>query len=88
MEFGAVAGNEINFQLKLSGNQEILDEVTEVRYDVKEWWGANRYAVSTGRATNFSSGNYRTWGRRWHTNGTGVKVGDCVLELGGTLISW
>ncbi len=88
VDYGTAAGGYMPFSLKLVGPSEALANVSKVTFDIHASFGTARLATADA-SSNYSTGTYRTYARRWRTMGTTVYLANGkTVALEGSTISW
>lgn len=83
------AGRERVFQIQLVGDAEKVAAVKSVTFKIHSSFGQYATYTTTGEDGVFSTDNYRTYARRWRTNGATIegKNGE-RFDIPGVMLNW
>lgn len=83
------AGRERVFQIQLVGDAEKIAAVKSVTFKIHPSFGQYATYTTTGEDGVFSTDNYRTYARRWRTNGATIegRNGE-VFDIPGVPLNW
>jgi C1A family cysteine protease len=82
-------GRERVFQIQLVGDAEKVAAVKSVTFKIHSSFGQYATYTTTGEDGVFSTDNYRTYARRWRTNGATIegKNGE-RFDIPGVMLNW
>ena len=77
------------FQIQLVGDAEKVAAVKSVTFKIHSSFGQYATYTTTGEDGVFSTDNYRTYARRWRTNGATIegKNGE-RFDIPGVMLNW